>query len=128
MRLPTLVVSILVVLGLGAALGGCKQTRADYRNDIADAVCSEMKQCGALDGEDAEFADYDDCVTELRETYNDLWPADQCGGGRIDAQKYDQCKKRAVSSACDDNILDMLSFRMECAADDVCVAEGAPDE
>lgn len=113
-----IVATALVVV----ALAGCKQTRADYRDDIAGSVCQQMRECNAF-GPDADFADYDDCVTELESTYNDLWPADECSNGRIDQARFDQCKKRAVSQACDENLLDMVSFRLECSADDVCVAE-----
>lgn len=112
----------LVVALLAVALAGCKTSRADYRDDIAESVCQEMQQCNAF-GKDAHFADYDDCVTEVRNTYNDLWPADECSNGRIDDAKFKQCKQRAVSQACDGNILDMVSFRLECGAGDVCVAE-----
>ncbi|QDG49925.1 hypothetical protein FIV42_03965 [Persicimonas caeni] len=117
--------SLLITLGatlLVVSLSACETTRADYRDDIAQSVCQQMRECDAF-GKDAEFADYDDCVTELESTYNDLWPADECSNGRIDKAKFDQCKQRAVSQACDENILDMVSFRLQCSADDVCVAE-----
>jgi hypothetical protein len=116
----------LVTLLFLTGLWGCQTTRADYRDDIAESVCDQMQQCNAFGGEDAEFADYDDCMTEVKATYNDMWPADECGNGRIDPTKFNQCKSRAVSKACDENILDALSFRLECGAGDVCVAE--PDK
>lgn len=113
-------VLLAATIGLGAT--SCKTSRADYRDDIAGAVCSQMQQCGKF-GPDAQFADYDDCMTEVRGTYNDLWPADECSDGRIDPERFEQCKSRAVAKACDENILDALSFRLECGAGDVCVAE-----
>lgn len=116
---PTVSLGALLV---AVGLAGCQTTRADYRDDIAESVCQEMRACDAF-GPDAQFADYDDCVTELKSTYNDLWPADECSNGRIDEARFRQCKQRAVSQACDENILDMISFRLECSADDVCVAE-----
>lgn len=119
--MKSLSISFFLALVVCAAAVSCKQTRADYRDDIAESVCDQMKQCGALGGEDAEFADYDDCTVELKEKYNDLWPAEECGGGKINDQKFNQCKQRAVSQACEGNLLDALSFRLECGAGDVCV-------
>ncbi|MFP4596638.1 MAG: DUF6184 family natural product biosynthesis lipoprotein [Persicimonas sp.] len=120
MKLSILLTLVGGLLLLG--LVGCEKSRADYRDDIAGSVCDQMRDCEAF-GPDGEFADYDDCLTEVKSTYNDMWPADECGGGRIDAQAFEQCKSRAVANACDENILDALSFRLECGADDVCTAE-----
>ncbi len=120
MTRATLLVPFALLAGWG--LVGCHKTRADYRDNIADAVCSQMKKCGAIGGANAQFADTDDCVTQVRSTYNDLWPADQCSDGRIDAKRFDECKRRAVAKACGGNILDTISFRLECGADEVCVA------
>lgn len=111
----------LILLTVAVALCGCEKTRADYRNEIARDVCGAMMDCGKV-GPDGKFANLDDCTTELRDRYNGLWPAKKCTN-RIDPAKFNQCRSRALTKACSGNLLDAVSFRIECGANDVCTAE-----
>ena len=113
--------NIRIALVLIVFAVGCQKTRADYRDDIAHAVCAKMQTCGKV-GQDGRFANMDDCQTKMRDRYNSMWPAKKCTG-TIDHQKFGQCRTRAVTNACDGNLLDGVSFRMECGAGDVCIAE-----
>jgi hypothetical protein len=108
---------ILILL----TLVGCQKTRADYRNAIARDVCNTMSECGKV-GPDGRFANLDDCETQMRDRYNGLWPAQKCTD-RIDPEKFQQCRTRALTRACDGNLLDAVSFRLKCGANDVCTAE-----
>ena len=100
---------------------GCQKSRADYRDDVARSVCAQMKTCQKI-GPDGKFANFDDCVTDISSRYNKLWSAKKCEQ-RIDPQKFAACKSRAMANACDGNVLDALSFKIECGANDVCIAE-----
>lgn len=103
----------------------CEKTRADYRDDIAAAVCSELQQCQKI-GPDGKFANLDDCRTELSSRYNKMWSAKKCEQ-KIDPKKFQMCKSRATTNACSGNILDDVSFRLECGANDVCIADPPPE-
>jgi hypothetical protein len=110
----------LVVLTLFVALSGCKKTRADYRDDIAGAICAEMQKCDGI-GTGKRFENFDDCQVELSAQYNRRWDADSCEN-KIDPERFKACKARAVQDTCGGNLLDDLSFAIKCGAGDVCTA------
>lgn len=113
----------LLLFPLAALLAAptCHKSRADYRDDITNAVCAEMARCSKV-GPEGRFASLDDCRTEIGARYNKQWSAKKCEQ-RIDPQRFEACKTRAVTNACEGNVLDAVSFRLECGADDVCIAE-----
>ncbi len=114
MKTPV-ILSLMLLGGLG-----CEKSRADYRDDLAGAICREMQGCEKI-GPDQKFKNFDDCRTEMSSRYNKLWSAKKCEQ-RIDATKFGACKTRAVTNACSGNVLDAISFSIECGANDVCVA------
>ena len=113
--------NVKVLVLFAVMICGCQKSRADYRDDIARSVCQKMQTCSKI-GEGARFANSDDCQTKMRDRYNDMWSAKKCEQ-RIDARKFAECKTRALTNACDGNLLDGVSFRLACGAGDVCTAE-----
>lgn len=89
-------------------------SREDYRDDLAQASCERQEACGNID-------DIDDCIVEKRADFNDLWPADKCGNGRMNEARAEDCIKRAESFSCSGNFIDDLAFLNECKASKVCI-------
>ncbi len=117
MKTLKVIVLFSVVLGFSA----CKKTRADYRDDITDAVCKELRKCDGI-GEGKKYRNMDDCRTEVGAEYNRRWDAESCEG-KINDAKFQECKTKARANACDGNILDGIGFAIQCGAGDVCVPD-----
>lgn len=114
-----LVIVLAALLGAMSFLAACSEpTREQYRDMAAEEVCDEAQRCDNL-GE----ASYDDCIVENEARFNDLWPASECDGGRIDADAFETCMNRARTAACDENILDLGLAWNDCRASKVCGAE-----
>ena len=114
----------ILVAALMLTAVSCQKSRADYRDDIAGAVCAQMQGCDKI-GEGKRFANLDDCRTQLAARYNKQWSAKKCEQ-KIDPAKFASCRSRAVTNACGGNFLDDISFSIECGANDVCVAPAEP--
>ena len=113
---------LALVLGLilFIAAGGCGEPdRAQHRDYVAEQVCREAERCDNL-GHGGLHDSYDDCIIEEQKRFNDIWPENRCGDGRMDADAVDRCLDRALDVACDGNWADWLSAADRCNADTVC--------
>ena len=109
---------VAVVVFIAVACSG--PDRGEYRDMAAEDVCHEAERCGNL-GPDGLHETHSDCIIEERKRFNDMWPEQQCGDGRIDADAYDRCIDRALDVACEDHWADWLVAAERCDANEVCV-------
>lgn len=93
-------------------------SREDYRDDLAQASCERLEACSKIPG---SYDSFDDCVVEKRADFNDLWPESECGNGRINEVRAEDCIKRAETYSCNSNFFDDLAFVNECRAEKVCI-------
>lgn len=94
-------------------------SRAERIEFMALATCDRQEVCENV-GDDEEFDDYDECVAEFTEAYEDLWPATRCPADSFDDPTYEDCRSRARNADCDDDLGDLLRFLGECNANQVC--------
>ncbi|TXD44566.1 hypothetical protein FRC96_00345 [Lujinxingia vulgaris] len=116
----TAVLKSSLMLALALPLFGCGEpTREDYRDEAAETYCDRADECGNIgDGQDYETVS--DCVIDQTDLFNEAWPADECGNGRINETQFDSCVDRLEVVACDGNFFDQLSALDECRAGNVC--------
>lgn len=116
----TAVLKSSLMLALALPLFGCGEpTREDYRDEAAETYCDRTEDCGDI-GEGRDYETYSDCVIDQKDRFNEAWPADECGNGRINESQFDRCLDRLEIAACDGNWLDQLSALDECRAGNVC--------
>ena len=89
--------------------------------DSVDALCGRYKECNVF-GEDQWFSNEEECKVEVKKKLDDLWSAEDCGGGLLEG-RLEECKNRAEIIACDQNFIDVGSGWLECRADKVCVGQ-----
>ncbi len=112
---------VLMVIALTVSLMGCiEPSREGYRDIAADTVCDEMDRCGRL-GSGGEYSSYSDCVVEERSRFNSMWPESHCGDGKINADRFDDCMRRAELWACSGTLLDFLAAADSCHRNRVCI-------
>lgn len=88
---------------------------------IAGRSCDRFEECGEVGAQDgAKYASRDECENDMEGQFRDLWPADECSDGRIEATKYNACVSRAETYSCDMGIFEFITYYDECNASDVC--------
>ncbi len=116
----SVIVRITGALAVAAFMVGCEPDRMGYVDLAAEEVCDEARRCDNL-GSNGLHSDYDECIINERHSFNSMWPADDCGEGRINGDKFDTCMTRAKLWACEGGLGDWLSTAEHCAASRVCV-------
>lgn len=53
----------------------------------------------------------------------DMWPEDECGGGRINGDAFETCVNRAEVLACDQTVADWFLAANDCSVGNVCIDE-----
>ncbi len=93
-------------------------TRIEF---IANKACDRFEECGEIgEGDDQDYKTRDECENDMESSFRDLWPADECSDGRIEATAYDACVSRAETYSCDMGIFEFITYYDECNASDVC--------
>jgi hypothetical protein len=109
-----------LALMAAVAMTGCLEpSREAQRDTAANTRCSRLEECGEI-GSGERYTDFDDCVVEVRASFNDLWPADECADGRINEELFDGCLQDLRTSDCNENFFDQLEFLGDCNADAIC--------
>lgn len=108
----------LLLLAALSLLAACGESRESYRDEAADVRCEKADECGNI-GPGQTYETLDDCFVEERARMNDWFPADKCGGGRIDEAKFEDCLARIDLAACN-SFWDQVSLLQNCNADAVC--------
>jgi hypothetical protein len=107
------------------ALAACGDTdRTDYRDDMAEANCARLQECGEIGPEEGQrYEDVEDCLLDKLSDFNDFWPASKCDDGRINEAKFEECHSRISTLSCDTGgaFIDSVAFVSECNAEKVCI-------
>lgn len=111
-------IGLLGPLFLWLLCSACTPTREDHRDSIAEADCTRREACNQLE---EDYTSFENCMVDKRSDYNKLWPEDECGQGRINEDKVDQCVARVRGASCGANIFDVFAFSSECHAGKVCI-------
>lgn len=107
------------------ALEPSRESRIDTLvNDACDRYSDTGAGCpGYGTGSNQKYATETDCRNDFRTKAENFWPADRCGDGRIDNDRFETCIDRVKNFACStggQSILDGISAMSECSADQVC--------
>lgn len=98
------------------ALEPSLETRIDR---IASTACDRFEECGDI-GSGKDYENREACMDDMRQDFRDLWPADECSDGRVNAEAYDICDKKAETYSCDMGLFEFISYYQSCSASDVC--------
>ena len=118
--------AMLITVGCGEAASTVDDTALEPSRDtrvqaISDTACDRFEECGLIGSEDDDvYASMDECETDMRQQFYDLWPADECNRGQMNARSYQDCDQRAETYACDQNVFEFISYYSQCNADEVC--------
>lgn len=90
-------------------------------NSITDTACDRFEECDLIGTEDGNrYATKDECKSDIKGDFQDLWPTDKCDDGRVNAPKFEECDKRAETYSCDENIFEFITYYDSCKASEVC--------
>ena len=126
----------LALLGATAQFGGCRGTmaktkvavmpedsrvtREDALTVISMAVCKRTEDCEGF-GASKKYASHDDCLASEHTTGSVVWREDKCGEPHAPiAGKVKECKERAATWQCSNNLLDFGGLVTECGPGNVC--------
>lgn len=125
--------SLVLVAGFGAACVfsvACGETVDDTVLEasletriaaITDTACDRFEECGLIGPEDDDrYATEEECESDIKSDFQELWPTEECDDGRVEASKYEECEERAENYACDQNVFEFISYYDSCKASEVC--------
>ena len=101
-------------------LAACTPTLQEAHDSAATAFCNRARECEWEVGDD-----FDDCVDEMEDFFQLVWPEDECALG-IESEEYGECLDELWELDCDEGVgwtsLFGLtsSFLAECTANEVC--------
>jgi Family of unknown function (DUF6184) len=116
----------LFALGLIAGIvGGCDNTIADVTNSqpsaakaAVDATCDRYEACDQI-GAGKTYESREACDNQLRDFWNEQWPAARCEG-KINGDALDVCTDRIASTDCNSFVDKVRTAYDTCNSDDVC--------
>lgn len=112
--------------GTGGTSGQSSDPSREERiQSIAVAACARYADAeagcpGYGTSSDQPYQTQADCLRDFEDKAGDLWPANECGNGRINDAKYRTCEDRAKVVACSQSLWDAIGALDECKADSVC--------
>ncbi|MFT3714329.1 MAG: DUF6184 family natural product biosynthesis lipoprotein [Archangium sp.] len=109
--------SALVLAG-SLVLSSCVSV-VDAREGGAQRSCRFEDKCGNV-GSGKNYASFEECLTDKRSDFLDLWPTDRCDG-KINPQALDTCFKAVDNTRCND-FIDAIATINKCGSGSVCTA------
>jgi hypothetical protein len=93
------------------------------REGAAQRHCKFEERCGNI-GSGKNYASVQECLTDKRAFWQDMWPTDKCNG-RINGDTLNVCYTAVENTQCN-NFVDTLATYSKCESSDVCTAGSAP--
>lgn len=115
----------ILTWALGLSLLGCGggvPSREQAIREAASATCGYYDRCNAL-RTGGTYADWDHCMLHYQRYFDEEWPEEACGEGRIDEIGYELCLAETEVASC--NFAGPLNIGAKCTERNVCVA---PDD
>jgi len=100
---------------------GCVSV-GDAREGGAARNCRFEQRCDNI-GSGRQWANLDECLTDKRAYFLNLWPSDRCDK-RINGETLNVCYQAIDTARCD-NLFDFFATLSKCGASDVCTAGSA---
>jgi hypothetical protein len=120
-------IAIVALVSAGALLvgrgcGGVTDTRAQARDQAAQATCTRYQACNDI-GSGLTYSDYNSCVTVWQGNWESAWPASTCQG-KIDQAQLTVCLDAIGATTCTG--FDFVLTLAKCGAGSVCDEGTAP--
>jgi hypothetical protein len=113
-------IGIGIVWMLAGCGGGSTPTQASARDRAATAACNYYGRCAQI-GPGLKYASTDDCLTQLKATFNTAWPQAECVS--IVSTGLDNCIGAIAIADCG-SVADLLNAALnKCTKDKVCASD-----
>ena len=110
--------AVIGVLGLGCG-SDTPSTQPTARDAAASAACNHYSHCAQI-GDGKTFASLDACLTQVKNTFQTLWPPDQCK--TISSTGIDSCVTAINIADCNDVGDVVYILGNQCTQAKVCAA------
>lgn len=87
------------------------------QDEITQARCDMEERCKNI-GQDKTYADRNQCMTKVRDTWKEDMNFNNCSGG-VDANELDKCLSEIRNHECG-SVIDHLSRVMQCRTGELC--------
>ena len=131
MNTPTLLAAgtAALVVACASSSSPLKPTRESRIADLSEAACDKYGDtssgCPGYGTAAAQrYQTTADCKRDFANAVGTLWPADQCGEGRISADRYASCEARVESYSCPTGaarFIESVSALDGCQPSKVCI-------